>query len=526
MSARRAGGRPVGVAVAVVLAMLLGGVSAALAQPRVSLTVKPVVGDPKRKHAAPDIEATVVGGPPLPIDKFSLTQVDAKVPVAMKALSLKKYVEGSEAITLIIVLEGHEIWIGNESYVESEEDKFSGVFSKLPPVLEPLSKVGPPGSQAALLVYGAGATVRMPLSPLEQLTADKLGTQKDYAKTINRDLVNGIDKAIGMLKEVTTARKAIVYIGDGADTNPDEAREALAGMRKRAEAAQIELFGIQYVAEGFENEGGQVKTLIPDLVVAQSMEGIASSAEVLAGKINDRYYLTFPGYDPELKAGFTWDGLGHELMLKIDQTELEPITLAMLPKWAPPQKAKPFPWLAVVIPVVGLIVLVALVKIFGGKKASPGAMVEMPAMVGSGPPMMAGGAGMGMAGGGMLEAMPAPKPAGPMKTVMIGAGGDTDGFPVVGWLVPLNGPQQHQTFRLQQGVTKIGTGGTSHIVVDDGFMSTEHFQIAGSPHGFTMIDSGSTNGTYVNDTRVAKQELLDNDVITVGKTNLVFKSIN
>ena len=33
----------------------------------------------------------------------------------------------------------------------------------------------------------------------------------------------------------------------------------------------------------------------------------------------------------------------------------------------------------------------------------------------------------------------APKPAGPMKTVMIGAGGDQDGFPIVGWLVPLNG---------------------------------------------------------------------------------------
>ena len=35
-------------------------------------------------------------------------------------------------------------------------------------------------------------------------------------------------------------------------------------------------------------------------------------------------------------------------------------------------------------------------------------------------------------------------------------------------------------------------------------MSTEHFQINGSPHGFTMVDNQSTNGTYVNETRVER----------------------
>ncbi|MEZ4368364.1 MAG: hypothetical protein R2939_19105 [Kofleriaceae bacterium] len=69
--------------------------------------------------------------------------------------------------------------------------------------------------------------------------------------------------------------------------------------------------GIQYLAEGLENDGGVVKGLIPDLVVAQSMESIAASAEVIATRINDRYYLTFPGWDPTLKAGFQWDGQSH-----------------------------------------------------------------------------------------------------------------------------------------------------------------------------------------------------------------------
>ena len=57
-------------------------------------------------------------------------------------------------------------------------------------------------------------------------------------------------------------------------------------------------------------------------------------------------------------------------------------------------------------------------------------------------------------------------------------------------------------------------------------MSTEHCQINASPAGFTLIDGGSTNGSYVNDRKVSKHDLVDNDVITLGKTNFKFKSIN
>ena len=57
-------------------------------------------------------------------------------------------------------------------------------------------------------------------------------------------------------------------------------------------------------------------------------------------------------------------------------------------------------------------------------------------------------------------------------------------------------------------------------------MSTEHCQITCSPAGFTLIDNGATNGCYVNDRKVQKHELVDNDVITLGKTNFKFKSIN
>ena len=109
---------------------------------------------------------------------------------------------------------------------------------------------------------------------------------------------------------------------------------------------------------------------------------------------------------------------------------------------------------------------------------------------------------------------------------MFNASGSDDGFPVVGWLVPLNGQNAYQTFRLRSGGTKIGTAPPSDIVVNDGFMSTDHCHINASPQGFVLVDPGSTNGCYVNDRKVQKHELVDNDTITLGKTNFKFKSIN
>jgi hypothetical protein len=469
----------------------------ARAEIEVRLSVK-VSDDPKRRGAAPDIEATIIGGPGgVPADKFSLVQTDAKVPVNLKATGLRKYTEGNETIAVVLLVEGHEVWMGNESYAETEEDKYFGVYSKLGPVVDALSKVGPAGSMGAIIVYSQGAEARHPMSPLATMTSDKLGGQKDYQNKTSRDLVTGVNEALSQLRKITTSRKALVVLGDGADTNPNEAKGQLSQLRKAFEQDRIEVYGIQYVAESLDNEGGVVKTLIPDVKVAQSMDGIAASMNAIVERMNDRYYVTFPGHDPRLKAGFSWDGKEHELAVKIDQQELDPATLALVPVWRAPREGG-FPWLAVLIPVGLLAVVVVVIKRMSRRPPPP---LDLPEVE-------------------------APRPVGPLKTVMLGAGGDLEGYPVVGWLVPLGGPQGYQTFRLLQGVTKIGTSSATQVVLQDGFMSTEHCQIVGSPQGFQLQDNKSTNGCYVNDKRVERHDLVDNDVVTLGKTHLVFKSIN
>ena len=95
----------------------------------------------------------------------------------------------------------------------------------------------------------------------------------------------------------------------------------------------------------------------------------------------------------------------------------------------------------------------------------------------------------------------------------------------VGWVVVLNGPQKGQDFRLVGGKNLVGTAADCDIVLTDQFMSSRHAVIRHEDGNFMLVDLDSTNGTFVNDDRVSKEELIDNDRVRFGKTELKFKSL-
>lgn len=95
----------------------------------------------------------------------------------------------------------------------------------------------------------------------------------------------------------------------------------------------------------------------------------------------------------------------------------------------------------------------------------------------------------------------------------------------VGWLVPLSGAQRGRDFRLITGKNVIGTAADSHIVLYDPYMSSKHAAIRHENGVFTLIDLDSTNGTFLNDRRISKEELIDNDTVRIGRTELKFKSL-
>ncbi len=474
----------------------------------VFFTIKPQDPQGKTKDKAPEIEATVIGAPPLELGKFALYDQNQKPPVLIAATKLKPYLKGDETLALALVINGQEVWIGNDELTaEDAPDRHTGILKGLKQGLQsvPFATAGPAGSKGVLITYGDKAEIRVAMGPLANITGEALGSQKDYYRKTGTAMVQGIELALAQLHGVTAAQKVLVVVCDGNDTDNGNAKGQLLNLKKQAAQDKIQAFAIMYKGE-MSDPGNVISVMIPTASTTPTAEGIASSLTAILSRMANRQYVTFPGFDEKVDLGFNWDGKEHAMVLKIDKDDTEPQALTLSPIWNLP-KGMSFWWLWIVIPVVALLLLIILIKVFSSKE-EPAMPMQQPMMMAQAP----------------MEA--APKPVGPMKTVMIGAGGDQDGFPIVGWLVPLNGQNAYQTYRLKPGATKIGTQSPSDIVVNDGFMSTEHCQITCSPAGFTLIDGGSTNGCYVNDRKVAKHDLLDNDTVTLGKTNFKFKSIN
>lgn len=505
------------VAAVVACAALVGGARAADAQSyEVTVEVLPKA-DPKKDEPGKLAVKVVSPAAPPPVEKLKLIQNDQKAgPIEIGAESLKRYVEGDETLGLAFVFETQHLWLGNDSWWEGlENSKTEGFYKALSGSVDKLAAAGPAGSKAIVIAYGNGADVRWS-GDLKDLAGDKLGSQKELSskpgpdgkpqQVIGMDVTAGVEEAVNQLNKLSVSRKVIVLVGDGLNA------DGLADVKKRMANDRITAYALFIQSPMLEGDPNGWKKLTNNNKAMETADEFPSKMGWVVDSIADRFYVVFPGFDPKLQRSFTWDEKPHTFTLMIDKAEVETDEVMLTPKWTPPwMRAKGGSkwWLWFIILPLGLILLIVVgVKVLGGKKAPAPEPVVMPAPVAA------------------PVAAPAPAPAGPMKTVMIGIGGDDGGFPVVGWIVPLNGPNQFQTFKLQGGATKIGTGGPAHIVINDGFMSTEHCQIVASPQGFTLVDGGSTNGTYVNDRKVDKHELVDNDVIMMGKTTFRFKSIN
>lgn len=79
-------------------------------------------------------------------------------------------------------------------------------------------------------------------------------------------------------------------------------------------------------------------------------------------------------------------------------------------------------------------------------------------------------------------------------------------------------------FPLSMGVVTIGRLPDNDIQIDNPAVSGHHATVHWETGQFILEDKRSFNGTFVNDHRVMRQALKDNDVVLVGKHTLVFKA--
>ena len=70
----------------------------------------------------------------------------------------------------------------------------------------------------------------------------------------------------------------------------------------------------------------------------------------------------------------------------------------------------------------------------------------------------------------------------------------------------------------------IGRSSSSDIFLDDVTVSRSHAKIESTSSGFSLKDSGSLNGTYVNNSSVTEHVLHSGDQIQIGKFHLLFVS--
>ncbi len=84
------------------------------------------------------------------------------------------------------------------------------------------------------------------------------------------------------------------------------------------------------------------------------------------------------------------------------------------------------------------------------------------------------------------------------------------------------GPEQGQVFKISRPTTTLGRSNTCEIVITDPLVSRQHCQILLGMGGISLRDLASTNGTFLNGTRVTESPLRSQDVISVGGTRLRF----
>ena len=88
-------------------------------------------------------------------------------------------------------------------------------------------------------------------------------------------------------------------------------------------------------------------------------------------------------------------------------------------------------------------------------------------------------------------------------------------------IVVEKGPRKGMSFLLKDGNTTVGRHPDSDVFLNDVTVSRHHCRFVTSGDELTVEDSGSTNGTYVNDERVDSAKLQAGDEVLVGRFHFV-----
>jgi pSer/pThr/pTyr-binding forkhead associated (FHA) protein len=89
------------------------------------------------------------------------------------------------------------------------------------------------------------------------------------------------------------------------------------------------------------------------------------------------------------------------------------------------------------------------------------------------------------------------------------------------WILRSSEADGSLTFRLPTGASRtMGRGPRADFIVDLALVSRIHCRVTAASDRLEVEDLSSTNGTFINDTRVEKGQLADGGRLRIGRVEL------
>jgi hypothetical protein len=213
---------------------------------------------------------------------------DATLVIGKQRIAAAKVERGTDPVDVIVVVEGTETFMGNDGYAETEPRP--GAHSAVAAALDRLAKAGGPASAATLIVYGAKAEVRFD-GPLAQLTADKLGAQRDFKGATAGNLAAAIETGLQHLeRRATPGRRYLVVLSGGANAGGPE---PLAALRKQLVQAKVEPHAIVFPTDGQDGASAGKLLAASHARIVANRDAITPAAQAVADRIGEATKLTF-----------------------------------------------------------------------------------------------------------------------------------------------------------------------------------------------------------------------------------------
>ena len=361
-------------------------------------------------------------------------------------------------------------------------------------------------------------------------------------------LLDTLDRALLLLKKAKTTpegrplRRMVIIVGDGRDMAADRDRVTRTGQRAAKEGVRIHslAFSASDVRRPMLALGELSKRSLGTFrwVRTASADSWQAVFEQLRDEINKQYVLTYFVTPDD-------DVAGKKLhIVTVGRTEAtsNEVKVPAEPGCAGATCATGYcaddkclqyrggggrgvlGWILIIGGgLVGLVVLLGVIGFFMTKRQQ---QQQQPAMH-PGMPYPPQGMHPGMQPGMQMPPQPvATPPKAKKQKKQKGApvampGLLPNGRPIPALLI-LNGPRTGERHMLHNGFL-IGKQPGCHLIIEDGFTSSQHAQIGMDEGGnCKLYDRGSTNGTYINGVRINESGLQHGVSIKIGATEIRF----